>query len=129
MLLFCTLTQPYTVLKQENNLKRLLITLLITLSLLTIPFNSAFAADTANGAKIFSAECAGCHINGGNIIRRGKNLKLKALKRNNLDSLEEIASLVSNGKNIMSAYKDKLSEQQIQDVSAYVLEQAAKDWR
>jgi cytochrome c6 len=110
-------------------LKRLLITLLITLSLLTIPFNSALAADTANGAKIFSAECAGCHINGGNIIRRGKNLKLKPLKRNHLDSLEEIALLVSNGKNIMSAYKDKLSEQQIQDVSAYVLEQAAKDWR
>lgn len=115
--------------KQENLLKQLLITLLITLSVLTITFNSAAAADTVNGAKIFSVECAGCHINGGNIIRRGKNLKLKALKRNHVDSLEEIASLVSNGKNIMSAYKDKLSEQQIQDVSAYVLEQAAKDWR
>lgn len=110
-------------------MKQLLITLLITLSVLTITFNSAAAADTINGAKIFSVECAGCHINGGNIIRRGKNLKLKALKRNHVDSLEEIASLVSNGKNIMSAYKDKLSEQQIQDVSAYVLEQAAKDWR
>lgn len=115
--------------KQENLLKQLLITLLITLSVLTITFNSAAAADTVNGAKIFSVECAGCHINGGNIIRRGKNLKLKALKRNHVDSLEEIASLVSNGKNIMSAYKDKLSEQQIQDVSVYVLEQAAKDWR
>ncbi|MGB5961664.1 MAG: c-type cytochrome [Coleofasciculaceae cyanobacterium] len=110
-------------------MKQLLITL-ITLGVLTITFNTpAFAADTINGAKIFSVECAGCHVNGGNIIRRGKNLKLKALKRNHLDSLQEIASLVSNGKNIMSAYKDKLSEQQIQDVSAYVLEQAAKDWR
>jgi cytochrome c6 len=88
----------------------------------------AFAADTANGAKIFSVECAGCHVNGGNIIRRGKTLKLKALKRNGVDSLEDIASLVTNGKNIMSAYKDRLSQQQIQDVSAYVLEQAAKDW-
>jgi cytochrome c6 len=115
--------------KQENLLKQLLITLLITLSVLTITFNSPAAADNVNGAKIFSVECAGCHINGGNIIRRGKNLKLKALKRNHVDSLEEIASLVSNGKNIMSAYKDKLSEQQIQDVSVYVLEQAAKDWR
>jgi len=110
-------------------LKHLLITLLITISLLTITCNlPAFAADTANGAKIFNVECAGCHINGGNIIRRGKNLKLKALQRNHVDSLEEIVSLVSNGKNIMSAYKDKLSEQQIQDVSAYVLEQAAKNW-
>lgn len=109
-------------------MKHLLI-MLITLSVLTITFNSPAAADTINGAKIFSVECAGCHVNGGNVIRRGKNLKLKALKRNHVDSLEEIASLVSNGKNIMSAYKDKLSEQQIQDVSAYVLEQAAKDWR
>lgn len=111
-------------------MKQLLIILLITLSVLTTSFNlPAFAAaDTMNGAKIFSVECAGCHLNGGNIIRRGKNLKLKALKRNHLDSLDEIAYLVSNGKNIMSAYKDKLSEQQIQDVSAYVLEQAAKDW-
>ena len=52
----------------------------------------------------------------------------QALKRNGVDSLEDITSLVTNGKNIMSAYKDRLSQQQIQDVSAYVLEQAAKDW-
>lgn len=111
-------------------MKQLLKILLITFSILTMGFSTpAFAADTANGAKIFSMECAGCHIKGGNIIRRGKNLKLKALKRNNVDSLEEIATLVTNGKNIMSAYKDRLSEQQIQDVSAYVLEQADKDWR
>jgi cytochrome c6 len=111
-------------------LKQLLIILLITFSIFTISFSPpAFAADTANGVKIFSVECAGCHINGGNIIRRGKTLKLKALKRNGVDSLAEIAALVANGKNIMSAYKDRLSEQQIQDVSAYVLEQAGKDWR
>lgn len=105
---------------------KLLLIILITLITFSPP---AFASDTANGAKIFSAECAGCHINGGNIIRRGKNLKLKALKRNQVNSLESIAALVSNGKNIMSAYKDRLSQQQIQDVSAYVLEQAEKDWR
>jgi cytochrome c6 len=29
----------------------------------------------------------------------------------------------------MSAYKDRLSEQQIQDVAAYVIEQAQKGWR
>jgi cytochrome c6 len=86
------------------------------------------AADTANGAKIFSVHCAGCHLNGGNIIRRGKNLKLKALKRNGMDNVEAIASIVANGKNNMSAYKDRLSAQEIQAVSAYVLEQAEKDW-
>ena|SRR4028118_555872 len=114
----------------ESLLKQITIILLIAVSVLTITFSpSALAADTANGAKIFSAQCAGCHINGGNIVRRGKTLKQKALKRNGVDSLEAIASLVANGKNNMSAYKDRLTEQQIEDVSVYVLEQADKGWR
>ncbi|MBD1936871.1 c-type cytochrome [Microcoleus sp. FACHB-68] len=97
---------------------------------LNLTFNQpALAADIANGEQIFSVQCAGCHINGGNIIRRGKNLKQKALKRNGMDSIEAISSIVANGKNNMSAYKDRLSEQQIEDVSAYVLDQAEKDWR
>jgi len=105
-------------------------TVIILLIALTLTFSPpALAADTANGAKIFSVQCAGCHVNAGNIIRRGKTLKLKALKRNGVDSLEAIASLVANGKNNMSAYKDRLSEKQIEDVSAYVLEQAEKGWR
>jgi cytochrome c6 len=105
-------------------------TLIILLIALTLTFSPpALAADTANGAKIFSVQCAGCHVNGGNIIRRGKTLKLKALKRNGVESLEAIAFLVANGKNNMSAYKDRLSEKQIEDVSAYVLEQAEKGWR
>ncbi len=72
---------------------------------------------------------AGCHSNGGNIVRRGKTLKKKALKKNGMDSLEAISSIVTNGKNNMSTYKDRLTTEQIQDVSAYVLEQAEKDWR
>jgi cytochrome c6 len=46
-----------------------------------------------------------------------------------MDSIEAISSIVANGKSNMSAYKDRLSEQEIQDVSAYVLEQAQKGWR
>lgn len=89
----------------------------------------ALAADTSNGAKIFSANCAACHMDGGNIVKRGKNLKQKALKRYDMDSLEAIAYLVENGKNAMPAYKDRLSNQQILNVSAYVLEQAAAGWK
>lgn len=111
-------------------MKQLLIVMLVMLSALKITFSPpALAADTANGAKIFNVQCAGCHVNGGNIVRRGKTLKQKALKRNGVDSLEVIASLVANGKNNMSAFKDRLSEKQIEDVAAYVLEQAEKGWR
>lgn len=110
-------------------MRKLLTVLLLTFTVLIAFSIPALAADTANAAKIFSVHCAGCHLNGGNIIRRGKNLKLKALKRNDMDNVDAIASIVANGKNNMSAYKDRLTEPEIQAVSAYVLEQAEKDWR
>jgi cytochrome c6 len=99
----------------------------IVLNLNFIP--TALALDTANGEKIFNVHCAGCHINGSNIVRRGKNLKLKALKKYGMDSIEAVSSIVTNGKNNMSAYKERLTAQEIQQVSAYVLEQAQKGWR
>ncbi|MBD2353197.1 c-type cytochrome [Tolypothrix sp. FACHB-123] len=107
-------------------IKLILITCLIFTSMVT---PSATAADIANGAKIFNIHCAGCHENGGNIIRRGKTLKKKALKKNGMDSLEAITSIVTNGKSNMSAYKDRLTTEEIKDVAAYVLEQSEKDWR
>ena len=99
----------------------------------TVFVPNAFAldipADTINGAKIFKANCAGCHIKGGNIIRRGKNLKLRALKRYKMDSVEAISAIVANGKNNMSAYKDRLTVTEIRDVAAYVLERAETGWK
>ncbi len=104
--------------------------ILLLFTLLIISFSQpALAVDTTNGAKVFDVHCAGCHINGSNIVRRGKNLKLKALKKYEMDSIEAISSIVANGKNNMSAYKDRLSDQEIQDVAAYVLQQAEKGWR
>ena len=104
----------------------ILINFLLWTSVFSLP---ASAVDTANGAEIFSIHCVGCHVNGGNIIRWGKNLKKNALKRYGMDSVEAITAIVTNGKNNMSAYKERLSEQQIKNVATYVLEQAAKDWR
>ncbi len=103
-----------------------IVTFLFLISTLTFPAN---AVDTVNGEQIFSVHCAGCHINGSNIIRRGKNLKKQALKKYGMDSIEAVISIVTNGKSNMSAYKDRLSEQQIQDVATYVIEQAQKGWR
>jgi cytochrome c6 len=88
----------------------------------------AIAADLEQGAQVFGVHCVGCHVNGGNIVRRGKNLKLKTLQRNGLDSIEAISQLVTNGKGIMSAYGDRLTEAEIQAVSTYVLEQAKQGW-
>lgn len=90
---------------------------------------SALAANTEHSAKIFQANCAGCHAGGGNIIRRGKNLKSKALQRNKVDNLAAITQLVTNGKNNMPAYGDRLTPKEIEAVSQYVLERAATDWK
>ena len=118
------------------NLKKILIAtlLILILAFVQIATNSqmalaAITPATATAAEVFSANCAGCHINGGNIIKRGKNLKQKALKKYGMDSIANISNLVTNGKGIMPAYKARLSEQQIIDVSAYVLSQAEIDWK
>jgi cytochrome c6 len=87
------------------------------------------AANLTSGTEIFQVHCAGCHLKGGNIVRRNKTLKLKALERNRVNTLEAIASLVAQGKNNMPAYGDRLSPDQIQIVSKYVLEQAEQKWR
>jgi len=82
-----------------------------------------------NGAVIFENNCAGCHVNGGNIMRRGKNLKLKALQKNGVDSVAAIAQLVTQGKGLMSAYGDRLTAEEIAEVAKYVTEQAQQDWQ
>jgi cytochrome c6 len=87
------------------------------------------AADLSNGSKIFEAHCAGCHANGGNIIRRGKNLQLKALIKYKMDSIATISNLVINGKGVMSAFGDRLTPEEIADVAEYVLERAANNWK
>ncbi|TVP67260.1 MAG: cytochrome C6 [Nodularia sp. (in: Bacteria)] len=111
-------------------MQRLLILLLLTIFLLNNNLTSpAIAAEINHGAEVFSVHCAGCHINGGNIIRRGKNLKKPALKKYGMDSIEAVTAIVTNGKNNMSAYKDRLTTPEIQEVAAYVLEQAEIGWR
>jgi cytochrome c6 len=113
-------------------MKRLLIVLLIstiTLALFGFSVTPILAADIDNGAKIFTVNCVGCHPHGGNIVRRGKTLTKKALHKNKFDSLPTVVSIVTNGKNNMSAYGDRLSQQEIEDVAAYVLAEAESGWR
>ena len=118
--------------KFQKRFVAFLLILTLAFGVVTISPQIALADATSNpatAAEVFSVNCAGCHSNGGNIIRGGKNLKQKALKRYGMDSIANIANLVTNGKNIMPSYKDRLSEQQIIDVSAYVLSQAETDWK
>ncbi|MDJ0729174.1 MAG: c-type cytochrome [Crocosphaera sp.] len=105
----------------------ILLTLFFVLLLIIFP-TSALAEEVIDGSKIFTIHCAGCHPNGKNIIRRGKNLKLKALKRNQVDTVESIVNLVTYGKNNMSAYEERLTKDEIKVVSQYVFQQAKNNW-
>ena len=83
----------------------------------------------SSGSVLFETNCAGCHPKGGNIIKRGKTLKLKPLTKRHLDSVDAIATLVTNGKGLMSAYGETLTPEEIQTVSAYVWDQAQRNWK
>jgi cytochrome c6 len=94
-----------------------------------VPYRSSVGAATLAGSQLFEQQCAGCHVNGGNIVRRNQTLKLKALQKNQVDTVEAIAALITNGKgNLMSAYGDRLSAEEIATLASYVLEQAQHDW-
>jgi cytochrome c6 len=110
-------------------LKRLLVYFVIFLGVFLNVALPVFAFDVTVGAKVFETHCVGCHVGGGNIVRRGKSLKQNVLQKNGFDSVATIAALVKAGKGNMSAYQNKLSKAEIQAVSAYVLEQAEQGWR
>ena len=86
------------------------------------------ALDTDSGKTLFKNQCAGCHLNGGNIIRRGKNLKISSLKHNGIDNTEAIAKIARQGIGIMDGYKDQLGDNGDQIVANWIWEQSQKAW-
>lgn len=118
---------------EEKALKILLLILLLAIALLSFTFISpAVAAETSKAAKIFNSNCASCHIGGGNILIAEKTLKKEALQKYLKDydtnSIEAIIYQIQNGKNAMPAFKNKLSEQEILEVAAYVFQKAEQGW-
>lgn len=110
----------------------LLILLLAIAIFKLILTNPALAAELPTGAKIFNNNCASCHIGGGNILIAEKTLKKEALSKYlenyGTDSIHAIIHQVQYGKNAMPAFKDKLSNEEILEVAAYVFQKAEQDW-
>jgi cytochrome c6 len=102
--------------------------LAVVMSALVISAGPAWADPGADGAELFANHCAGCHVNGGNIIRRGKNLHLAALERNGIDAPERIAVIAAAGQGQMSGYGAVLGDGGAEAVAAYVWQQAQLDW-
>ncbi len=105
--------------------------LLAAIAALAISF---FAPQTvmADGAGVFSANCAACHAGGGNLVNPERTLSqadLSSFLANyNSDHEAAIATQVTNGKNAMPSFDGVLSASEISDVAAYVESMSSKGW-
>ncbi len=100
---------------------------LIILCFISFPLRSS-SIELSEGENLFVAHCAGCHIKGGNIIRRNKTLKSKDLSRNGIDTPNAIAKIAKEGIGSMSGYKDVLGEKGDQIVANWIWEQSQNAW-
>lgn len=95
----------------------------------------------APAAELFTNKCAGCHMNGGNVLAVGATLFAPDLERNGVATPEAVYKIVYGGKGKMPGFgKDcaprgactfgpRLSDEEVADVSAYVLQRAAEGWK
>lgn len=89
----------------------------------------ATAGNLELGEEVFSNTCAACHTGGQNVVQVEKTLQRSALEQYLEGGFSE-ASIVRQatyGKNAMPAFADRLSEEEIEAVAAYVYNQAAND--
>lgn len=111
-------------------MKKLLSVFLLVCAIATFALTpAAWAGDVANGAKVFTANCAQCHLGGKNLVNAEKTLQKEALEKYGMNSLEAITTQVTKGKAAMPAFGGRLTAAQIEDVATYVLAQAEKGWK
>ncbi|WP_017307094.1 cytochrome c6 PetJ [Spirulina subsalsa] len=107
---------------------RWVIVLLLAITTLSFAHPALAQGNPANGAGLFQANCAACHLGGKNVVNPAKTLQKSDLEKYGMLSLEAIKTQITKGKAAMPAFLGKLNEQQIEDVAAYVLAQAEKGW-
>jgi cytochrome c6 len=96
---------------KENPMKRFLPAVLA--AALALP---ALAAD---GAALYASKCAMCHGKDGKGTPVGQKMGAKDLGEEK-GKTKEIEKVVTNGKGKMSAFKGKLTDDEIKAVSGYV---------
>jgi cytochrome c6 len=87
----------------------------------------AYAVDLERGKEVFEANCISCHWEGRNIVNPQKSLAKADLKAYGMYSSEAIINQIIHGKDAMPAF-NHLSDEDIENVAAYVLTQADTGW-
>jgi cytochrome c6 len=80
------------------------------------------------GGKLFQNHCAGCHVNGGNVIRRNRTLKRQDLLSQGIKGPADVARIAAQGKGRMSGYDKVLGEGGAEAVGDWVWRQAELGW-
>ena len=81
-----------------------------------------------NGPRVFAYVCSACHLGGYNQVRPEKTLQEDVLRANGMLAADMIEYQVLNGKNRMPAFDGRLTDDEIIDVSYYVVQQAQDGW-
>jgi cytochrome c6 len=102
---------------------------LLVLALLCLVFWPAPARGIATeGAPLFDLHCAGCHPQGGNIIRRGRTLRESALRRQGIEGSGAVAAIAASGIGRMDGYAAVLGEGGAAAGGGGVWQQALAGW-
>ena len=110
-------------------MRKLLVSVLLLVATALFSFGTpAMAAgNPAAGAAIFAGNCQACHAGGGNIIKPGASLSKADLEANGKYSVDAIYNQVMKGQPPMPSFA-YLGKQKVEDVAAYVYDQATKGW-
>lgn len=88
----------------------------------------ALVLTAPDGASLFQQHCVGCHVNGGNIIRRNRTLRLGALERNGIVDAAGVSAIAAEGLGSMGGYGGVLGPDGAEAVGAWVWQQARTGW-
>ena len=82
------------------------------------------------GEQIFSANCAACHAGGQNVIVADHTLEKAAIEKYLTGGFNEkaVAYQITNGKNAMPVFAERLSEAEVSLVAAHVIKSATDGW-
>lgn len=110
-----------------TRLGKILAALVLTV-LTTFAFSSpAFAGDAVAGQRVFNGNCQACHRGGKNTLNPQKTLSKADLTKYGKFSEDAIVAWVTSGGRGMPSFS-RLGPTNIENVAAYVLEQAEKGW-
>ena len=86
--------------------------------------------DVSQGLHIFQKSCASCHIGGSNAISKERNLRKNSLEKFiGLEDEKSISSFIQESRLHRGAlaFRGKLNDKDIADVSAFVYQQAVEE--